>query len=43
MRFLTPLGYDIDIRINVARPRTAGKVAVRDVRPRARRHGKRAA
>ena|SRR5438105_4903962 len=37
MRFLTPLGYDIDIRIDAAKPRSPGKVTVRDARqPRAR-------
>jgi hypothetical protein len=32
MRFLTPLDYDIDIRIEAAAPRRAGKVTVRDMR-----------
>jgi predicted XRE-type DNA-binding protein len=46
MRFLTPLGYDIDIRIDTANPRAPGKVTVRDARrspAAARSRGKKAA
>jgi predicted XRE-type DNA-binding protein len=44
MRFLTPMGHDIDIRIGTARPRAAGKVTVRDTsRSASRRRGKKAA
>src|SRR5258707_1678381 len=35
MRFLTALGYHIEIAIGAARPRKSGNVTVRDVRRRA--------